>query len=386
MTAARTTGGAAIADSIGRDFQEGAAVGSMPAGNANAPHLPAIGAMRGIAALYVVAYHVTYLPKVRLAIADGLLPFVTAGYSGVPLFFMISAFTLCHTMRGRSESHPTLRFYARRAIRILPLFYFLLLVTLARKYLLLHGRASLAMLLTNVFVVFNLVPGKEKGIVPASWSVGVEVLFYLLFPALFRWVTNMKRAIGFFVATLALSALFSLAGQRLLHPQALRDDFLEYSLVRSLPCFAIGMIVYRVYRATLSQGLPRRGAYALVVAAAISFVLIAEQRSLDAKVAYAAVYAVLVVGLLFSNPSVLVNKATERLGDMSYSLYLWHPLVLVFALPFFPKFYAHLPATVAWLACFGATLAALIPIAYVSYRFIEEPSRRAGMRLLRRWA
>jgi len=348
-------------------------------------HLPAVGALRGIAALYVVAYHVMAIPKEHLAVGHGLLPFVAAGYSGVPLFFLISAFTLCHTMQGRSESRPILRFYARRAIRILPLYYFLLLVSVARKYLLVHSRVSMLALPLSVLVLFNLVPGKETGIVAASWTIGVEVLFYVLFPALFRWVTSLERALGLFVATLALSALFSLAVQALPYPQSTRDSFFDYSLVRSLPCFAVGMIVYWTYRALQPRGLPQIWAHALVAAAGLGFVVFAEERC-ENLVIPAVVYSMLTIGLLFSNLRLLVNRVTEWLGDISYSLYLWHPLVVVSLLPLYPRVYAHLPVTAAWAACFSVTLAVLIPLGYLSYRFIEQPTRRAGLRLLRQWA
>jgi len=350
-------------------------------------HLPVVSALRGVAALYVVLFHMTYVPKPGPPIADWLLPFVTNGYSGVPLFFIISAFTLCHTLQGRVESHPTLRFYARRVIRIMPLFYFVLLVSLGRN-LLRHRITSVPTLLLNLSVLFNLVPTREQGIVMASWSIGVEMLFYAMFPWLFRIVNSLRRALLFFAAALILSGIFWIVTQRLPLPETVRDNFFRFSLARSLPCFATGMVVYWAYRASLSQPALRRFGYWLVGLGATGFIALLSLNLNNSGRAFALhslVYGALVTGLLFTKGSFLVNRVTERLGDVSYSLYLWHPLVIVSIMGFYPVFYAHFPKTLAWFGCLILTLAVLVPVSLLSYRLIEEPSRKAGLSRLRRW-
>lgn len=354
-------------------------------GGSHVAYLPAIGALRGIAAVYVVLFHMTYVPQVRPQVAEVLQPFITAGYSGVPLFFIISAFTLCHTMQGRSETHPTLRFYARRAARILPLFYFVLLVYLVRRVFL-SQQTPLTAVLANIVMLFNF-PG--QGIVTAGWSVAVEMQFYVMFPLLFAWMTSMRRAVAFFLATLALTALFSAVVDVLPFSELARDNLFKFSLIRSLPCFAVGMIAYRAYVSLRSQGGSRKWAYWLVGGGLLAFLAQGElylNNSRPAFAVHALVYGPLVVGLLFTNLRILVNRVTEWLGDISYSLYLWHSLVVVYASPFYPRVYQHLPPTLAWLACLGLTLALLVPLSYLSFRLIEEPARRAGLRLLRRWA
>jgi peptidoglycan/LPS O-acetylase OafA/YrhL len=364
---------------IGRSFT--------PLQQSSPVHLPAIGALRGVAALYVALFHMTYVPSVHPAVAEWLLPFVTAGYSGVPLFFIISSFTLCHTMQGRRESHSTLRFYGRRLVRIVPLFYFVLLVTIARKALR-HRFVSAPALLCNVSMLFNLVPGKEQGIVMASWSIGVEMLFYAAFPWLFRRVNSLGRAVVFFVAALAFSGVFSLIVERLPLSLDARINFFKFSVFRSLPCFAVGMIVYWFYRSRAKKPLSRAMGYWLVAAGGAGFFALVALNLNNSKPAFAlhsVVYGLLVTGLLVTNWGVLVNRVTERLGDLSYSLYLWHPLVIVSVMGLYPRFYLRLPRTLAWFGCLTLTLSVLIPLAFLSYRFIEEPTRKAGSAFLKRW-
>ena len=349
-------------------------------------HLPAIAALRGIAALYVVLFHMTYLPRVEPP--GWLLSFVTSGYSGVPLFFIISAFTLCHTSLGRAETHPTLRFYGRRVIRIMPLFYCVLVVELARRILLSHQHISSRIVLLNAAVLFNFVPGKEQGIVMASWSIGVEMLFYAMFPWLFRRVNNIRRALVFFVVSVVVSALFSLLVDRLRFPPATRDDFFRFSLLRSMPCFAVGMIVFWVYRSPWMASLSHRmGAWLLLAGVAAFFALVSlnMNNSRPAAAIHAVPYGILVLGCLGTNFKGLVNRFTEFCGEISYSLYLWHSLVILSVMGLYRAVYARLPHAIAWFICLGLTLAVLFPVAYASYRFIEEPTRKAASRSFGRW-
>ena len=97
--------------------------------------LESIDALRGIAATYVVIFHVTRIPVPNLAVPDWLSMIVGGGGTGVTLFFVISAFSLCYTMPARlKEERPTLSFYRHRFFRIAPLFYAMMLATSIRDY------------------------------------------------------------------------------------------------------------------------------------------------------------------------------------------------------------------------------------------------------------
>src|SRR5687768_16285284 len=80
--------------------------------------------LRALAALYVLFYHLALLPNPDLDVPYWAKRVVLAGGTGVTLFFVVSAFTLCYLTRARSDDPDQIYgFYVRRIFRIVPLFY-----------------------------------------------------------------------------------------------------------------------------------------------------------------------------------------------------------------------------------------------------------------------
>jgi peptidoglycan/LPS O-acetylase OafA/YrhL len=144
-------------------------------------HAPLDG-LRALAVLLVVGYH--WLP--------GLLPqgLMNLGWSGVDLFFVLSGFLITgQLLEERSKPGWYGRFIARRALRVLPLYYvaLLLFVAWARYSNDPDARATLAGMpwfwtyTQNLWFSFAGMPGDE-GFLNHFWSLGVEEQFYLLWP------------------------------------------------------------------------------------------------------------------------------------------------------------------------------------------------------------
>lgn len=122
---------------------------------------------------------------------------------GVTMFFVVSAFSLCYMMpRHKREARPLVSFYLRRFFRIAPLFYFMIATTLFYHAQFMgvpldYWAAKSEALVASVFFVFNFLPGQQLGVVWASWTIGVEMPFYLLFPLLYRRFDNPYKAGAF---------------------------------------------------------------------------------------------------------------------------------------------------------------------------------------------
>jgi len=100
-------------------------------------------------------------------------------------------------------------------------------------------------------------------------------------------------------------------------------------------------------------------------------------------VLFGAAYAAVLMGLSRFPVRLLVNRVTTWLGQVSYSLYLGHPIVVALLMPVFRRIYAAVPQPdLAWLACAALTLAIALPLAQLGYRVIEVPGIRAGHRVL----
>src|SRR4030043_652004 len=92
--------------------------------------LESIDALRGMAALYILLYHLALIPQPNLSVPRWASSFVLTGGTGVTIFFVVSAFCLCLSMRFRKqEPRLTVRFYLCRISRVSPLFYVWLCIT-----------------------------------------------------------------------------------------------------------------------------------------------------------------------------------------------------------------------------------------------------------------
>ncbi|ATS38136.1 MULTISPECIES: acyltransferase family protein [Xanthomonas] len=344
-------------------------------------------ALRGLAALYVVLFHVMAMPAPAISPGPWLAPVLTAGGSGVALFFVISAFSLCYTMpRHAATGRPMLSFYLHRLFRIAPLFYCWLAFSLYRDGRGTHAGHGWDEIAANVSFTFNLVPGWETGIVWASWAIGVEMLFYAVFPMLFIVVTTMTRAL---LLALCLVGFAGLAGSGMLGDTgtALIGD---YGLLRHLPVFAIGLCTFFAYEKFAAMGTAKAQRWgrllittgALGLAATIALHTLADIGSATSWIASGLMYALLLVGLSQSPLRLVVNAVTGFLGKISYSVYLGHPVVIALLIPVFRRIQDAIPnSVVSYAMCAAATLLVTLPIASLTYRFIEVPAIALGKRM-----
>ena len=121
-------------------------------------------ALRGLAALWVVPYHTILIPSPALE-TPPWAALARVGGMGVTLFFVVSAFSLCHTLPLHRDDRPLLAFYLRRLFRIAPLFYTLMVLTYVRDAVLFGVRRGPLEILASGTFVFNLIPGWQEGFV-----------------------------------------------------------------------------------------------------------------------------------------------------------------------------------------------------------------------------
>ena len=158
-------------------------------------HIRALDALRGVAILLVLVFHFTSyghgLPPGTIA-ADRVFQAITrAGWVGVDLFFVLSGFLITGVLYdSKSRGHYFRNFYARRVLRIFPVYYVALLVFLVAVPILLPHDESLRAIrrdgvwywtyLSNVMIARYGWP--EHGALGHFWSLAVEEQFYLLWP------------------------------------------------------------------------------------------------------------------------------------------------------------------------------------------------------------
>jgi len=357
----------------------------------SANRLTFLDSLRGLAALYVVLFHVLAMPSPPLEAGPVLGAAVTLGGSGVALFFVISAFSLCYTMpRHRDSGLPLTSFYTHRLFRIAPLFLVLLAFSLWRDSRGAHPGHETGEIAANLTFTFNLFHGWQEGIVWASWAVGVEMLFYAVFPLLFALIRTTAGAVVFCVVSTSL-ALAVQHGSGVDLQERLTGQF---GLLRHLPVFSLGILSYYVY-AWLQRSREKartRAAWgfmgASVVAGAGLALSVRNQWAgpMETWIAMGAIYAMLLLGLGMVPLRLLVNRATRYLGTISYSVYLGHPIVIAALVPVFRRIdQAVATPSVSYLACAALTLVVTLPLAGVSFRLVETPGIRMGKILVQRF-
>lgn len=332
-----------------------------------------IDALRGLSAVSVVLFHMIYLAEPPLT-PPSLFSFFSAGGVGVTMFFLISAYSLSMTMpRHLQTGHSLFSFYLHRICRILPLFYVLLGISL---YFFTNRGVVFSpfQVIINFLCAYNFFPGQQESIVMAGWTIGVEMLFYAVFPLLYKYVNTTPRLLTLFSATLALSYAF-----QLVCPSA---NYVRFTIIRHFPIFVWGMVLFhfgeyakRITRLQIPLSLICCGLSVVIFKCIMGLPQYLEMNYYLQIIPFTCLF----LGLLLFPLPILVSPVTAFLGTISYSTYLLHPLVIVAVRPIFPRL-AQLnlgqPLTFALYA--GLTLAVVLPLAHVFYLYVEKPGIWCG--------
>ena len=348
------------------------------------PHMPELDSIRGLAILLVLFFHGMAPPlKPDLSSAGNFIFALSRhGWIGVNLFFVLSGFLITGILvDSRSRPGYYRRFYVRRALRILPALYTILIL------LLVSGRISWRFLALSVLFLANTAPLLGVPLLYGPlWSLAVEEHFYMLWPTIVRrlsqvgllilmttvvGITPLLRAIqftidGFPADTVSLYTWFNLDGLALGAILAiwLREPWfrrIQFSRV-ALPLLVAGAALY-----ALVAGHP-------LAKAALS--------STACNLASAGLLSCML--LMGTNRwSILVDRPVFKfLGFISYGLYLIHVLAYRLAETLFSRPLLALSAggnpTTAMLLRFIAGSSLAIAVAYLSRRSLEEKFLREG--------
>ena len=332
-----------------------------------------IDGIRAIAILSVVLYHAE-------------LPFMSGGFSGVDIFFVISGYLIGGHIFSelRSGSFSFLRFYQRRAKRILPAFYFVLAATFLAAMFLLSpyeadkfSRAAVTATLSvsNIYFwhganYFETASTLQPLLM--TWSLGVEEQFYFIIPLLMVLLARIRRD-WIMPAILIVCALsLALASYEVFkHPQ-----FVFFLLPARIWELGAGVALAVAESSRGRKVVPERFAN---LAALLGLAgMIVPAFLLKASTPFpglAAVPSVLGTVLIIATPSSWINRRLLSLsplvfvGRISYSWYLWHwPMLSFLRIVCIGTL---TPAGVA-LAVAGSFAAAVF-----SYNFIEQPFRKS---------
>lgn len=353
-------------------------------------YFPWLDPLRAFAALSVLAFHLVVLADLPIPTWYPVAWF-RIGLFGVDLFFAISGAVILFSLAELERRHGTgLRraFAWRRAARIVPLYLLTgtAFMLLAKPDILLRADV-VQVVIAHLFFVQNLFPSTHGVINGPSWTLGVEMQFYLVVLLAGPWLLRLR------MRTLALVGLLIGLGWRagvwwwLVRDAASSDTNLVFIASTQLPGvfdeFVAGMLAVRWVMRRREQGrvpgLATAAWLALAALVAWSGAILWMHQHLDdfwshpASVIGLRSVLALAVGLsvaaALSLPAPSRPLAGLRLsGDLSYGIYLWHMGVLLVMLGAWPD-------APPWR--FGlAVLAGTLLVSALSWRFFERPILR----------
>lgn len=334
-----------------------------------------IDGLRAIAVVPVVFFHA------------GLSCF-SGGFIGVDVFFVISGFLITGIIADdiKAGRFSLLRFYERRARRILPALFCVILVCWVFAFVWMRPdqlKAFATSATAAIFFFSNLylwrdgdayfAAASEEQVLLHTWSLSIEEQYYIVFPVFFLllWRLGTRSvSIGIGVVAITSLALNEWAfGEAWISPAAI--FYLLPTRAWELLCGAICAIDLRRSGERKSEYLSLFGLVAIL--ASIFF----YNRDTPSPSAYllvpvAGTAAILLYGRGTGVGRVLSWRPFVGLGLISYSVYLWHQPLFAFArirLLDEPSI-----AILLWLS--GLSLA----LGWLSWRFVETPFRRSGSR------
>ena len=304
-----------------------------------------IQALRGVAATSVVLWHGSrYLAPYGTGVSGEW--FEPGASMGVSLFFLISGFIMVHTTRRSDGSTNAFwRFTIKRVTRIWPVWLVALACyTLLHRMPILDDSAQLSWLLGSIALL--PVPGLRPGAPPAwdypvlgvGWTLDYEVYFYAFFAISLLWGRRRWWAFtGWLVATLILlpmsvsTALSPLARWSPSSDLGFSDHYLKLITNPIILLFAVGSCIGLLYSATSLRIDNPRVAKAFVLS---TVVLVILQWVTHFRIGHGvAEWGLSLIPLLmvFCLASKSIRIPTPAwlvwLGNVSFSLYLFHPLM-----------------------------------------------------------
>ncbi len=347
-----------------------------------------IDALRGLAILLVVLVHtgqkIPGLPQIVKFVCN-------IGQFGVQLFFVVSAVTLAMSWAERkNDTKATKAFFIRRFFRIAPMYYAgILLYTLISVYesLKMSGNLDPSLLgrvFANVFFIHGFVPAANNNVVPGGWSIGCEVAFYALFPALATRLTTLRAvilAIVFWLLILS-SSLYLVKG---LDYVIENNSFAYFNLATQMPVFLLGLVAYHLLTSTTQP--KNLIGHKILFVASTGLLCTAFRGGLPLGF----LFCPSIAGMAFSSLTILMSRRTVfpslllEIGKRSFSIYILH---FVFAFDILPRLWRYAPSAALGISatfylCIMYTI--IVGICFIiagwTYRYIEKPFVSYGHKL-----
>ncbi len=345
-------------------------------------HLTGLNGLRAIAALAVVFAHITIsLPSFNLDASifgysqDGIVRGMHLAGFGVSVFFSLSGFLITYLLLLEKEKQPinVKKFYVRRILRIQPLYFLYLFVTLPVLYLLGINYPA-AQIIFFLFFAANVpfITGNEIPYLGHYWSLGVEEQFYIFYPWIVKHSKNVLfTLVGFTLLLIVIKTICRLIDIK--YGYSLPYNIIHVTRFQCMLIGAMGGYLYytgnEIFLRLSTRILIQLISWtALVLTAFNSFHIVSF---LDNEI-ISLLTVFLIVGQATKRNNIinLDNFICDFLGKISYGIYVIHPLIVLLLSYSIKELDIYAP--VKYVATYAVIFVLTIFAAYLSYNYFEK--------------
>lgn len=290
--------------------------------------------LKGLMALSIVIYHyfnwlnINPIYPIKQTI-DSL------GVYAVSVFFIISGVTLYLSNANKSIDEYFLKeYFVKRLVRIVPIFYIATTVNIL--FMIIQSQhLDLWQIFVNYSLLFGLIDYGNY-IVTGGWYVGIQIVFYLLFPFLL-WVIKKSRIGYIIIFGLSIIITLIISTYVLSEEVILAEQWISYiSPFNQLFYFMGGILFGWIYKNKIIE-IKQYFLNAGIILMLLVFIFIprtgADQihvvtdhsRFIFSIIIFLVVF--LSMYLININKNNIFNRMLNNLGEISYSLFLLHPIV-----------------------------------------------------------
>jgi len=351
-------------------------------------YIKGLDSLRAFAVLFVLIHHM--LPRQNIhsfsgAIEQFLLP---TGVFGVTLFFVLSGFLISSILLLHAKEHNSNKlgiiknFIVRRALRIFPIYYILLIVLICISFPFSKGELPYLFTYTSNFFMYGKNMWSSLG---HTWSLSVEEQFYLIWPWLIIFVPKkylkqlfiafigigigtalfftLQRSVGFDdITTILTPSCFDAFGIGGLYaylrytkcPEKKLDSIIKLSFIIAL-CFTVYWKLCPYFEITEKLFFLNRSMSSILSVGSIHYVITNKSR--------------------FITTFIFENRILVFIGKISYGIYLFHyPLITLVQIPM-TKLYYHFNQFSLFNNCyvlFSVKVITTIILSYLSFELIEK--------------
>jgi peptidoglycan/LPS O-acetylase OafA/YrhL len=349
-------------------------------------HIDSLDGLRGIAILLVFFYH--YLPN------NDRNPFswiANLGWTGVDLFFVLSGFLITGILYDTRKSTNFAKvFYARRALRLFPLYFVAVAIVLCVGVVL-HTPMSWKAIPFYIYGANLMLPLKD-GVPDFTpyfncyhfWSLALEEQFYSVWPLVVFFIVRRRTLMQICLGGMLSALVFRVVLTHL----AVSTQILYTELPSRMDSLLIGALLALTLREPGPHVWRTRTRLYSVIAVCcliLTILLIRAHTVAFTSTAmtswgyslFAVLYAcVLALALIPGTVANQVGRLTvlRFFGRYSYGLYVWHALLLPICTRRMPWFLRHFhPLVIGQMVYALAMLAFFTAIAFTSFHLLENP-------------